>query len=448
MATIFLESFAELSSRTTSLLCQLYFLFSSDDPLQLSPLQPRGFSANSCLLLGDRLAFQFVSSSARDYQDFFPFIFFDFSHLSVYLHSFCFFDVVLISFGHALVDFSLMTLSLLYRYCFDFAQTTVLNHISFDFVSSFSLRDYLNSIYSFSSFLLCRDHLHLFQTIDYDCLFVVDFVSPLSAFLALRDHIDVLLRIIVNCLCFDLTLPLQHIVSTRFLRSILAIFSSSRPSRFSSDNRCQSSLYTSFLFVLCDIVSTRLRSFSCFSFCHLLSSSNRFQLSLCRRLPFLLELVLAHRDHLDAFLTVIVDCLSFNLTLFFFFFAKLPQYFPFYHSLASPLTSSLLHRDHFDALQTIVFRFLFFDFVSSSSRSSRLFSSFHFVSSLLFQCHLHLVIRSFIGESLFDAFVPSLSTPLLISSNDEFQIYLLRLRLFMVETFRFSTDNQFQLSLR
>ena len=221
-----------------------------------------------------------------------------------------------------------------------------------------------------SRFLRRRYYLDYLQIIVVNHL-PFDFLSPLSAFLALRDHIDVLLRIIVNCLCFDFTLPLQHIVSTRFFRSFLAIFSSSRPSRFSSDNRCQSSLYTSFLFVLWDIVSTRLRSLSCFPFCHLLSSTNRFQLSLCRRLPFSLELVLALRDHSGALLIVIVDCLSFNLTLFFFFFAILPQYSPFHHS-----------------------RCLSFDFVSSSSRSFWHFVDNCFQISLIWLCFFLVEIVS------------------------------------------------------
>ena len=136
-----------------------------------------------------------------------------------------------------------------------------------------------------SRFLRRRYYLDYLQTIVVNHL-PFDFLSPLSAFFALRDHIDVLLRIIVSCLCFDLTLPLQHIVSTRFLRSILAIFSSSRPFRFSSDNRCQSSLYTS-LFLFCVRLS-------------------RFHFDLSRAVPF----VTSFLEAIDFNCLFVIDFLS------------------------------------------------------------------------------------------------------------------------------------------
>ena len=159
ISIFFRRSISSLSFATSRFFCE--FLFASWRSSRLS----------ICLVFSERLSEVFSSHLFR------------FVLLSLYFHSFCFFNVVLISFGHALVDFSSMTLSLLYRYCFHCLQTTYLNHLSFDFVSSFSSRNCLNSIYSFSSFLPFRDHLHLFQTIDYDCLFFIDFLSHLNSFL-------------------------------------------------------------------------------------------------------------------------------------------------------------------------------------------------------------------------------------------------------------------------
>lgn len=126
-------------------------------------------------------------------------------------------DVVLTPFIRILANLSLMRSCLLYRCCFDFLQRIVLNHLSFDFISSFSSRDFLDSIsltvidYFVFWFVSCLSRSSSSASSSrFQLSLCADLAYPLGRLLGGRGHRDVSPTIIVNWLSFTLVLSSRY----------------------------------------------------------------------------------------------------------------------------------------------------------------------------------------------------------------------------------------------